>query len=86
MAALMKDPHSPSKPMLRPAAGYTKASPSLTTSLLKPSHRIFDDSKYSVDDITEADMKTISTFGDVVHQNRWLTFTLGIKDDEVWQR
>ena len=82
----MKDPRSPSKPMLRPAAGYTKASPSLTTSLLKPSHLIFDDPNYSVDDLTEADMKNISNVGDVVHQNRWLIFTLGIKDDEVWQR
>ena len=41
--------------------------PALTLST--PTHQVFKYPLYTQDDITEADMKIVSAFGDVVYQN-----------------
>ena len=44
---------------------YSETPPSPNSKI----HQTFEDTKFTADDVTKADMKIISAFSDVVHQN-----------------
>ena len=54
--------------------------------LLNPTNREFEDPKITVNDVSKADMRTISAFVDIYHQNNRTHVNVGIDGDKDWQK
>ena len=79
-------PSTQGDPRGRQAILYRDYLGATNTINLPPPQYVYDDPLYSDDEISEADVKLTSYYGDIVHQNDGYRLHGGIDDNKYWQR